>query len=165
MCFGDRVPNGEINVTGRQTIVSPFPALCGQDLRLLSPSTKSSSKSSALRENGEGSSSPGHVGGAGVGDPASLGSLSAASRQQQGPGGEGAATLQCKQAPGSPGTMATFFSRWETGNLEFLPGPARLAVKTRRDGWLLDLSGKTWDLHPKRRFHLSERKDVFWTRD
>ena len=73
--------------------------------------------------------------------------------------------FQSKQAPGSPGSTATFSSRWETGNLEFLPGPARLAVKTRRDGGFLDLSGKTWDLHPKRRLHFSERKDVFWTSD
>ena len=101
----------------------------------------------------------------GVEDPAPLGSPSAVSRQHQGPGGEVGCQFQSKQAPGSPGSTATFSSRWETGNLEFLPGPARLAVKTRRDGGFLDLSGKTWDLHPKRRLHLSERKDVFWTGD
>lgn len=102
-CFGCRVPSGEINVPRRQAIISHFPALYGHDLRLGSPSTKSISN---LWENGEGPSSPGHVGGGwGMEDPAPLGSPSAVSRQHQGPRGEVGCQFQSKQAPGSPGIL------------------------------------------------------------
>lgn len=85
MCFGGRVPNGEINVTGRQTIVSPFPALpcvcCHHQPR---------AAARAQHSGRMGKAQPHRVtwGVGGVGDPASLGSLSAVSRQQQGPGGK-----------------------------------------------------------------------------
>lgn len=66
LCFGC----SETDVPARQAIISHFPALCGHDLRLGSPPTKNSSN---LWENGEGPSSPGHVGGGGRGGPSAPG--------------------------------------------------------------------------------------------
>ena len=66
LCFGC----SETDVPRRQAIISHFPALCGHDLRLGSPPTKSSSN---LWENGEGPSPPGHAGGGGRGGPSTPG--------------------------------------------------------------------------------------------
>lgn len=162
MCFGDRVPNGEINGPEDRLLFLLF-LPCGQDLRLLSPSTKSSSKSSALRENGEGLILTGSRGVRGGGGPSIPGvtvcSKQTAARTRR----RGGCHAQCKQAPGALAPWLPFL-QVGNGKPEFLPGPARLAVETERRV----APGPQWeDLGPppQEAFTLSERKDAFWTRD
>lgn len=162
LCFGCRVPNGEINVPRRQAIISHFPALCGNDLRLGSPPSK---RSSNLWENGEGPSSPGHVGGGGREGPSTPGVTVSSKQTASGTRTRGGLSVPKQAGSRESWQHCYLFLQVGSGKPGILTWPSTVGGEDTRDRGFLYLSGKTWDLHPKRRLHLSERKDVFWPGD
>lgn len=114
MCFGDRVPNGEGNVTGRQT--GCFPFSCPVWAGLCCAISQEQQQELSTPENERLILTPVTWGCRGWGTQHPWGHcLQQADSSKISKARVGYhASMQTSSR--SPGTMATFFSRWETGN-------------------------------------------------